>query len=268
MNTSFYWISKIFWMFFSPDILLLLLLTASLIYLWMKRYKSASKLLSILVFSMIIISILPVGEWLFYPLEKRFTSKKELPESIDGIIVLSGAEDSFKSFLWQQAELNCRSERMFSFIHLANKYPTAKHVFTGGTGSMVLQEYKGTHVAKRLFKDQGLDISKIIFESQSKNTFENAIFTKHRVNPKPNEKWILITSASHMPRSFGVFSKIGWNVIPYPVDHKTHPRNLLRIQLNFSGNLDLLKWAAKEWVGLTAYYLTGKTTHFFPKPSN
>jgi uncharacterized SAM-binding protein YcdF (DUF218 family) len=163
-------------------------------------------------------------------------------------------------------ELNHRSERFFAFIHLMKKYPRAKHVFSGGTGSMLRQGYKGAEVAKRLFSEQGLDIDNIIFESQSKNTFENGVFTKKLLDPKSGERWILITSASHLPRAVGIFSKIGWKVIPYPVDHYTNPETLFRPTCNFSGNLDQFKWALREWLGLTAYYITGRTSRFFPGP--
>jgi len=225
-------------------------------------------LLSALIISILIITLFPVGEWVIYPLEKRFATKQELPELIDGIIVLGGAENIYKSILWHQVELNQAAERYFAFIELIKKFPHARPVFTGGTGSLLRQEYKGADVAKQLFKEQGLDISKIIFESQSKNTFENAVFTHRLIDPKPGEKWILITTAAHMPRSVGCFSKVGWKVIPYCVDHRTNPENRFRITLNFSGNLDQLKAGVKEWLGLTAYYFTGKTTRLFPKLSD
>jgi len=169
-------------------------------------------------------------------------------------------------FLRQQVELNQASERFLAFIKLVRQYPAAKHVYTGGTGNLLVQEYKGSDVAKRLFKEQGLDTSAILFESQSRNTFENAVFTKKTIQPEPGENWILITSASHMPRSFGIFQKIGWRVIPYAVDHYTTPKILLKLTWNFSGNLVILNTAMREWAGLLAYYLTGKTYQLLPGP--
>lgn len=268
MNSFFFWISKIAWNAFSPDSLVLLLSVFSLIFLWMKAYKKAKKLMTILVFFIITITVFPVGDWLSYPLEKRFPSPIDLPESVDGIIVLGGAENIYTSYLWHQVELNGSAERFFAFIELAKKYPHARHVYTGGTGSMLFQAHKGALVAKKLFQEQGLDISRIIFESQSRNTYENAVFTRKLIDPKPGEKWILITSAAHMPRSFGIFSKLGWQVIPYCVDHESLPNNLFIMTWDFSVNLSRLNSALKEWTGLTAYYLTGKTTRFFPRPSD
>ena len=99
------------------------------------------------------------------------------------------------------------------------------------------QNYKAADVAKRLFKEQGLDTSRIIFERESRNTWENAVFTKNLVKPKVGEKWVLITTAWHMPRSMGVFCKLEWDVIPYPVDYQTKPGHLFAVDWNFVGHL-------------------------------
>lgn len=187
-----------------------------------------------------------------------------LPENIEGIVVLSGAEDTVRSHLWNQVELGGAAERDLMFISLAQRYPKAKLIFTGGTGSLTQQEYKAADVAKKLFQQQGLDINKITFERESRNTYENVIFSKKIINPVANKNWILITTSWHMPRSVGIFCKAKWPVIPYPVDHSTKKGNLLRIDFNVLGNLNSLKTAIKEWLGLFAYYLSGKTTSLFP----
>ena len=90
------------------------------------------------------------------------------------------------------------------------------------------------------------------------------IYSKNIINPTANEKWILITTGWHMPRSVGIFCKAGWPVIPYPVDHQTNKDNLFRINFDLLVNLNTLKTAQKEWLGLFAYYLTGKTTSILP----
>lgn len=268
VNTFFFWGSKIAWLFFSPDSFLVLIVISCLILLWAKAYQKARAMVFILSVTILIIAVFPLGDWLIYPLEKRFPTQTEFPSHIDGIIVLGGAENIFTSFVRQQVELNQASERFFAFIRLARKYPDAKHIYTGGTGDPLLQEYKGSDVAKKLFEEQGLDTSTLLFESLSRNTFENAVFTKKMINPGSGENWILITSASHMPRSLGIFHKTGWKVIPYSVDHYTNPEALFRITWNFSGNLTMLNTALKEWTGLLVYYLTGKTSQLFPGPVN
>ncbi|MFH2091180.1 MAG: YdcF family protein [Pseudomonadota bacterium] len=266
MDLLFFYVSKILWMIFSPDIILVMLLITGVTLLFLKSHKRAKIVLSITVFLIVTITLFPAGDWLLYPLETRFPVQKALPACVDGIIVLAGAEKIYSSVLWQQVEFNESAERMFAFLHLIKQYPTARHLFIGGTGSLNLQEYKSTQVARQLLEEQGIDPDQILFESESKNTYENAIFSFQKINPKPGEQWVLITSASHMARSVGCFNKAGWLVIPYPVDHNVHEKTLYRLTLDFSGNLKWLKYALSEWVGLGAYYLTGKTNQLFPGP--
>ena len=265
MDTLFFIASKVIWLLISPDNLILIFIILSLFLLYIGKQKLAKHILSTVTVLLITLSFLPVGEWLLYPLESRFQNNPVLPEKIDGIIVLSGAEDTERSYLWKQVELGSAAERDFSFLTLARKYPNAKLVFTGGTGSLMNQEYKAADVAKILFEQQGIDSTKITFERESRNTYENVIYSKNIVNPIKNENWILITTAWHMPRSVGIFCKTGWPVTPYPVDHQTKKGKIFRVNYDLLNNLSLLKTSIKEWVGLLAYYLTGKTTSFVPE---
>ncbi|MDH5600828.1 MAG: YdcF family protein [Gammaproteobacteria bacterium] len=268
MDTLFFLISKIAWLFLSPDSLTLLFILLSLVLLYLGKIKQAKIVLSVISGILVILSFFPVGEWLLYPLENRFKTNPELTEKADGIIVLSGAEDPLLSSAWNQVELGAAAERNLTFMTLANNYPQAKLVFSGGTGSVINQQYKAADVAKKLFSQQGFDISRIIFERESRNTYENVINSKNLVKPLDNENWILITTSWHMPRSFGIFCKAGWPVIPYPVDHQTNKANLFRINFDLIENLSILKTATKEWLGLIAYYLAGKTSALYPKQCN
>lgn len=248
----------------APDSLLLILLVIVWMLLWCGKNRSAKRLLGFLVVILLIVALFPVGEWVLYPLEKRFPANPVLPQKIDGIIVLSGPENANLSSQWNQAELGDATERLFAFQALARRYPEAKLVFTGGSGSMAYQGHKGSDVAKMLFKQQGMNSSPVIFESESRNTYENAVFSKVLAKPVSGENWILITSAYHMPRSIGVFCRAGWPMIPYPVDHYTWPENLFRVDLELADHLRILGMGIKEWLGLVVYYVTGKTTALFP----
>jgi len=264
MDTLFFLISKLVWLFISPDSLLLILILSALIFLYIGKQKTATNILTITSGLLVIVAFLPIGEWLLYPLESRFQTNPALAKNIDGIIVLSGAEDVELSHRWGQVELGAAAERDLAFMALARQYHEAKLVFTGGTGSLDKQEYKAADVAKKLFAQQGFDVSRIIFERESRNTYENVIYSKKIVKPTTNEKWILITTGWHMPRSVGIFCKAGWPVTPYPVDHQSNKDNLFRINFDLLVNLNTLKTAQKEWLGLFAYYLSGKTTAFLP----
>jgi uncharacterized SAM-binding protein YcdF (DUF218 family) len=264
VESIFFWTSKLVWAVITPDSLLLFLLLISWFLLWRGAYGSAKALLGFVIIVFMVVALFPVGEWLLYPLEVRFPSNPKLPERIDGIIVLSGAENAVLSSLWHQEELDESAERDIVFLELARQYPNAKLVFTGGSGSMIYQDYKAADVARKLFDKLGLDLSRVTFERNSRNTYENVVLSKELIGPKPGEKWILITSARHMPRAVGIFCKVGWSVIPYPVDHRIMPGKLFRIDVNLSGHLQDLTIGVKEWVGLVAYYLSGKTTALIP----
>lgn len=264
MDNLFFYISKLIWLLISPDSLLLILIILTLTLLYLGKFKPAKILLSSVSGILLIIAFFPVGEWILFPLENRFSTNPVLPEKVDGIIVLSGAENPLLSSVWEQVELGTAAERDLSFLSLARSYPKAKLVFTGGAGSLIHQNYKAADVAKSLFEQQNFDTSRIVFERESRNTYENVIFSIKVINPAEKENWVLITTGWHMPRSVGIFCKADWSVLPYPVDHQTNKDNLFRIDFDLLTNLYTLKIAIKEWLGLLAYYLSGKTMSLLP----
>ena len=108
-----------------------------------------------------------------------------------------------------------------------------------------------------------IDVSKIIFESKSKNTFENIINSKKIANPKKNEKWLVITSASHLKRVLNVADKINWKLIPYATDFQSSKKFHFNLKLNFFTRLSTFQSASREWIGLVYYYFTGKSDKIF-----
>lgn len=258
MDNAFFWISKLAWFLVAPQNLLVLLLIIGTILLWKQRIKPAKRVFTFLSLIVLIIGLFPVGEWLLYPLESKYKVNPEL-EQVDGIIVLSGSIDATRSAMWQQTVVNGSAERVLASLALVKKYPNAKLVYTGGSGKLTDQKHKAADAALELYKEHGLDTSKIIFEREARNTSENVIFTKKLVNPTKDEKWLLVTTAWHMPRSVAIFCKSEWPVIPYPVDFRTKPEKLLRISWSFSGHLSNLNIGVKEWLGRFAYSITGKS---------
>jgi uncharacterized SAM-binding protein YcdF (DUF218 family) len=267
MDSLFFWLSKTVWALVSPGSLLVI----SIIVIWLQlkfgAQRQARCLAGLLALVLLLITLFPVGEWLLYPLESRFSNDRpdyKLPESIDGIIVLGGSVNPVKSAAWDQVEAGPTAEREFNFLELARRYPQAKLGFTGGSGSLSNQVYKESEWTRKLFAQQGIDLIRITFESDSRNTYENAVFSKKLLAPQPGENWLLITTAWHMPRAIGAFCKAEFPVIAYPVDHWTVRDNLLRLEWDFADNLNELNIAMHEWAGLLMYRLTGKTTHLLP----
>lgn len=257
MDSFFYWLSKLFWLLSSPDSLLLFSFGFGCFFLFFNKIIWAKRIFGPLLVFILALSIFPIGEWLLYPLETKYSNNPKL-EEVNGIIVLAGSENPLQTKVWDQVSLGESAERNLVFMMLAKQHLEAKLVFTGGTGSMIHQDYKSADVAKRLFEEQGMDISQMIFERESRNTWESAVLSKKLVKPELGENWVLVTTAWHMPRSMGIFCKIGWRVKPYPVDFYSQPDNLIRISWGLARNLNVLVISAKEWIGIAAYRLSGK----------
>ena len=263
MESVFWVVSKIVWTLIAPETLLLFLMILSAGLLWTRYNKQGRILISSTVIIIATVSVLPLSYWVLRPLEDRFTIPKKLPDRIDGIIVLAGVEDLAVTAARGQPSLHGGGERLTTFVWLARVYPDAVLLFTGGSGSLTDQKNKSSGVARIIFSQLGLDLERIQFESDSKNTAENALRSYELIQPSPDQRWILITSAFHMPRTVGLFRKVGWNVIPYPVDFRTTKRAGLSFNLQ---NIGSFSQGIREWIGLLVYRTFGKTSSFFPGP--
>jgi len=246
----------------SPDSLfvILLLLTLLLTYLDYRVY--ARRLLTVLVIVIVFLSIFPIGGWLLYPLESRFKHNPDLPKQVAGIIVLGGSVMAEKSLAWQQLEVNGYGERLHSFAELAHKYPDARLIFTGGDSNLDQSKLTEAKIISLHISSLGIEADRLELEDKARNTAENAYYTMRLADPVENSNWILITTAFHMPRAIGVFCNNNWSVIPYPVDHQTNPDKHLDFDL--LGHANDLQQAVHEWIGLIAYYLTGKISYLLP----
>jgi len=261
-------LSKLLWQLASPEKVVLLLLFVGVVFIWTTRQKLGRWLVSIGTLIFLIFILLPVNIFLLYPLEERFPSPLELPENINGIIALGGSEKSVITRNRGQPSLNEAAERMVTFIALARRYPKAQLIYAGGSGALMAQNMDSTETARMLFKQLGLKVDRVRFDSKARNTFENAVNGFNLIRQKTEGNWILITSAYHMPRAVGIFRKIGWNVIPYPVDYRTSGKWKYDWQFGTLHNFFEFSKGLHEWLGLCVYWMTGKTSALFPKPQS
>ena len=260
----FFYISKVFWLVFNPGNMLFLLVFTVVVLLWLGKVVVARLILTTLVVGMTVIAFFSVGTWLLYPLESYFPINPILPKQVDGIIILSGGVGAKPTVVKDQIQVNSQVDRELAFMRLARLYPNAKLLYTGGSSSLTHQQFKGADAARRMMKEQGFDVERVLFERESRNTVESAVLSKRLIQPKDGENWILITTAWHMPRSVGVFCAAGWPVIPYPVDYSTSKDGLFNISFSFAGHLNGLDVGIKEWLGLVAYWITGRTHELLP----
>ena len=210
----------------------------------------------------------PLSALVLRPLEDRFPQPAADMPAPTGIVVLGGALDEDLGLARGQPTLTEAAARLTGGVALALRYPHARLVFTGGSANLdastAAEEASGV---RALWLSLGMPAQRMTFESKSRNTYENATMTRAIVLPKPGERWLLVTSAAHMPRSVGIFRHVGWDMVAYPVDYRTFgdgrdfkPTN---VSLDSLRRLDV---ALHEWVGLVAYRLTGKTDALFPSP--
>lgn len=231
----------------------------------LKWPKAGQKIANTALVAILVLGILPIGPLLLNWMERQYPKPETLPPKVDGIILLGGAFETGLSQTYGHIAPTGQMGRVLCFVDIAREYPNAKLAFTGGSGNMAFPEARESIDAKEFFAMSILNKRKIIYEERSRNTYENAVFSKEIIKPKAGENWILVTSAFHMPRSVGIFEKQGWPVIPYACDQKTYGtlESYLRMP-NINSNYALLGIVFKEWVGSIVYYVTGKTAFILP----
>jgi len=224
----------------------------------------------LIVVSLIALAVLglsPLGNALILPLEQRFPAWDDKGGAPDGIIVLGGAITPEVSAARSDVALNEAAERVTAAVTLARRYPVARIVYSGGSGALIFDEGSEAASAVRIFESLGVPSARILAEDQSRNTVENAVFSMLLAMPRPGERWLLVTSAYHMPRAMGVFRRAGFPVEAYPVDWRTRgPQDALRPFSTLGSGLERADTAAREWIGLLAYWLTGRSSSLFPGP--
>ena len=263
----FFTLSKIFWTIAEPGNALLILLLAGGLLLLFGRRRLGGAALGTAVVGFLAIAVLPIGHWLMAPLESRFAAPDPMPDRVDGIIVLGGAMDLEVAASRDVSAVNGAAERLTTLVTLARGYPEARVIFTGGTGSLSRPDWREADYASRLAGELGLPTERVLWERDSRNTAENAAITHELAEPLPGEIWLLVTSASHMPRAVGAFRRVGWSIVPYPVDYTTSPTGGTALRFDLTGGLSGTGRGVREWLGLLAYWLTDRSERFFPGAS-
>jgi uncharacterized SAM-binding protein YcdF (DUF218 family) len=227
------------------------------------------KLVMASVLLLVVCGLSPLGNYLLYPLESRFPPwDAGTGAAPDGIIILGASIEADLSAVHGTPVVRSAPDRIIAAAALAHRYPNARIVFSGGSANLISTDAREADFAGTIFESLGIAKSRLTMERASRNTQENAQFSKALVAPKDGERWLLVTSAFHMPRSIGLFRKAGFAVEAYPVDWRLGSRgDLMSFSNVILDGLGRTEIAVREWMGLIAYRATGKIDDLLPGPA-
>ena len=264
----FFVVAKLFWLLAQPISLSFLLLLAGTGLLWWRRRRTGLVLAAAGLLVLGIGAFTSLGFVLIAPLENRFARPAEMPQSVTSIIMLGGATVGRVSAARASTELNDAGDRLVETLRLAELYPQAKVVLSGGSGALEGEVEPEADIAARFFVAMGVAAERLVLEDQSRNTVENAQMTAAMIGTTPGVT-MLVTSAFHMPRAVALFRRAGITVAPWPVDYRSTGLEGVGLDLvNPMLNITTTGVAVREWIGLLAYALSGRIDSVFPAPAS
>ncbi|MDO9417618.1 YdcF family protein [Pararhizobium sp.] len=259
-------VSKVFWLLAQPLSLAFLAIFLSILCGGANRQRLRGFFAGCAALILFVTLFTTTGPYLLQTLENRFSRPASLPADLSCIIILGGGFDTEVTTSRGGFEMNQGGDRFVEGLLLAQTYPAARIVVSGGDGSLG-GTYEGDAVtAARFFSAFGIAPERLLQEDQSRNTFENVRNLKTTLDTAGLSNCVLITSAYHMPRSVGLFRKAGIPVTPWPADYRTEASVALAPDFTQpSRNAQLTTTAMREWIGLFAYFLGGRTHALLPK---
>jgi uncharacterized SAM-binding protein YcdF (DUF218 family) len=260
----FFIASKALWLFAAPSALLIV---GALIGVVVAGRRFGRRLAVVCLLGLLAIGAAPLGALVMAPLENRFPlPPANLPAPV-GIVILGGAIDDEISRARHQTTFDEGGERLSEAAALARKFPSARIIYSGGSSSLLGRPVTEGEEARGLLIALGVEPQRIMLETNSRNTDENARFTAAMVHPQADQAWLIVTSAYHMPRAMGLFRKAGFAAIAAPTDYRTAGgRSDWRLNFALPYGLGLFDLGVHEWIGLIAYRLSGRIDDLFPGP--
>jgi uncharacterized SAM-binding protein YcdF (DUF218 family) len=264
--------SKLLWFLIAPSNVLILIGLVGVAVIMLGRSRIALRAVgtgcvAASTLGLVVCGFLPVGEWIAAPLEARFPMCDDRSGPVDGVIVLGGGIDVWASAASGMLSLNAAGPRLIAMADFARRYPQAKIIYSGGYGALSGDAISESDILEKHLGEFGLDSTRVRFENRSRNTVENAVFTRALLNGVPEGRWLLVTSAFHMPRAMGLFRHLGFRLVACPVGFLTAQG----VSVSFFGaeashRLALVDLASREWIGLATAWLLGYSDQFFPAP--
>lgn len=266
-HSMFFYAAKLAWFLAQPTNALILLGAYGGLLAFTRARRLSGLAIALSMIGLVVGGFSPLSNAILQPLEDRFAIPDPMPDHVDGIIVLGGGLETIVTTTRGLPALNEAADRLTTFAALARRYRQARLVLSGGTGGLVYRDLDEAGVARELLAGLGIDPQRLELESRSRDTYENAVFSRDLAAPRAGETWLLVTSAFHMARAVGCFRKAGFEVTAYPTDYRTRgPQDRTRGFYSASDGLRRLDIATREWMGLAVYSATGRTAAIFPHP--
>ena len=200
----------------------------------------------------------PLSNFLLNKLEDFIKPSKYPVQQLKGIVLLGGSFNSgLQSKERNEVSLNSSAERLTKVLEIYNKNPKILILFTGFSNELKPQGWNESDMAKKFFLEQGVRSENLIFESKSRNTFENIIYSKDIIKSNKGT-WGLVTSASHMPRSYFGFKRQGLILEPISTDYRTGTSSIFWINFDIKKGLENWNIILHEVVGISYFKITGK----------
>lgn len=246
--------AKILWLLVAPANLMGVLLVFAVLARLAQWWRGHEIFLALSFILLLVFGIFPVGPSLLALQESRYARPAKMPDDIAGVIVLGGAFDTYLSGIYGVPVLNDGVERVLDGVRLAHRYPGSTLVFSGGNGRITYRDRTEAMDAAQFMKAYPDLAKRTRYEDKSRNTLENAAMTLKLVKPDmedPKKKWVLVTSAYHMPRAVEAFRQAGWPpMILWPTDYRTKGRpDFVPRKLDILGNFYQSHLALREIIG-------------------
>ena len=169
-----------------------------------------------------VIGWLPLPDALLRHIENQYPIPQGSLQRYVGMVVLGGAigipygEQDVRRYT-----LDASAQRMTAPLALLREYPHLLMLFSGGQSDVIARETSVADAAREFYASMGVLPDRVLYERAARNTYENAVLSAKVPGVDTAQRWLLVTSAWHMPRSMALFQREGWNVTPYPVDYRT-----------------------------------------------
>lgn len=260
----FFILSKVFWVVARPLNFLFLSVVLALVAGRFGARRTARFVLIASAVAFVVIGFTQLPDWIVHRMETA-VEEAQIETAPAGIIVLGGGLTANNQSEGAGYHLEEASDRIIRALALKRRFPGTRLIYSGGVGFLLQRGEAETSAASRLVEDLFGDATAIEFESQSKNTWQNAIYTAELLGEDKKRTWLLVTSGFHMPRALGCFRQAGVDVLPAPTDYRADQIRPPFLTGNAAGQFLKMALVTKELIGLIAYRLTGRVDRIWPE---